>query len=462
MSFPTAALSGGQLNTLRNSTNATPAWFGNQYISTDANTVVFACQVAAVADTTSFIQFVFGTVSSGSAAAVRVDMTVFISRTNDIRKAYFVGRVHTPGATGTSTGTLYINETSIDLLIGDYVWVVDDYRIWPKLGRDVDGTFYTDYNIAFRQLLPHVKGLKRAYASWVTDGYYQIAFNITATAAASGASISSYLWEVGDGTFVVGNSASQNPTVKWPPGERYIHLTITDSGGRTLTRHVKIFAHHRTLYPPNLGFNGALIQGDVTSGYNATVNAFTGVSDLLDNTLIVVWTDEWYANTEGSLIDNVNFVGRFRSEANQAQVDPDYAILSEVNWTCEGTAAQMAREHNALVTTIDTASPAAFGEITNLTPWRAMWYFLTEFSTVANLHDVLIPDTSTTYRCLGLTTQGQSMLDVVNDIGQSINTALEFAPDGTTQFARDLRYESSSARGSALNVAGWTNQDFTG
>ncbi len=462
MPFPTAAISAGNLNLLRNTANAVPAYRGAQYVSADINEVVLACRIASVSNFDGIGEFAFSTVTSGATTDVKIGMTIFISRTNDIRAAYWVGRIRDEPA-GATFGIIYINESSAAFAANDYVFVVADFRIWPKLAREIAGVFYVDYDITFRQLLPRVTGLKRAYANWATAGFYEIAFSITAAGATSGATISSYLWDAADGTYVVGNSASQNPTIKFPPGERYIYLTVTDSGGRTLTRAIKIFAHDPSTYPPALGFNGATWGcSDPKAGWEASIEAFDGVEDLLDGTLIVIWSDETIGGTDGSIGDNVNFVGNIRQEVNRGQTDEAFSYDADVDFALEGVAQQLAREHKALIPMTNVAAATVFGEIVNLTPWRALWYFVTEYSTLATVSDVGFDDVTTTFLAFGLTTQGNSLLDVMNDIGVSINSHIEFAPSGELQMIRDLRYRSTADRAAAVTVAGWTTTDFTG
>lgn len=461
MPFPTAAISGGNLNLLRNTANAVPAYRGAQYVSLDVNEVVLACQIATVSNFDGIGEFAFDTVASGSTADVKVGMTIWISRTNDIRAAYWCGRIREV-PTGTTFGILHVNESSAEWAADDYVFVVADFRIWPKLAREIASVFYVDYNITFRQLLPRVTGLQRAYANWVTSGFYEIAFSITAAAATSGATISSYLWDEADGTFVVGNSASQNPTIKFPPGERYIYLTVTDSGGRTLTRAIKIFAHDPSTYPPALGFNGgAWSCSDPKAGWEASCEAFDGVDDALDGSLVVFWSDETIGGTDGSIGNNVNWVGNIRQESNRGRTDETVSYEANVTFSLEGTAQQLARNHKALIPMTNVASPAVWGEITNLTSWRAMWYFATEYSTLAAVCDVGIDDVTNTFLAMGLTTQGNSLLDVLNDIGVSINSHVEFAPTGEVQFVRDYRYRSTADRAAAIVIGSWTTTDFT-
>src|SRR5690606_39449163 len=61
-------------------------------------------------------------------------------------------------------------------------------------------------------------------------------------AVAEGASISSYSWDVQDGTITSGTASDAAITVTFPAGFRWISLTVTDSNGVTNTTRRPILA----------------------------------------------------------------------------------------------------------------------------------------------------------------------------------------------------------------------------
>jgi hypothetical protein len=64
---------------------------------------------------------------------------------------------------------------------------------------------------------------------------------------AEGATITTYAWDVEDGTITVGTSSSPSITATFPLGFRYVHLTVTDSNGKTHTTHVPVLVYDDSL-----------------------------------------------------------------------------------------------------------------------------------------------------------------------------------------------------------------------
>jgi hypothetical protein len=468
MPFPSVTLTSTQYELLRGTASVNPSYRCRAYVSICPNDTVVACRVNGTPSGTSFIQFNYDSVTSGAIADVKVRQTVLISRTNDRRAAYFTGRVKQL-PTGSTSGIIYINECSAAVADNDYVWIVNEYRIWPVLGRDDGGTNKKDYNLSYTGDPPTVTGLQTIYAGWVSSssGKLRIAFSVSAVASVSGASISSYLFSFEGVTSVVSGSLSTNAvTIDFDPSAGvWGHLTVTDSGGRSLIRDFMVFPHNDT-YPPLTGVDSISVTGNIANGWSAQMTAFTGVDSVLDNTLVCIWVDEKYNSTTGSLLAgtndarNIAFVGRMRKESNRNQVDPQSGVIAEAPIELEGVGQQLNRLHGALIAEILESSPDAFDEIVNLTIWRGIVHLLAFHSTFLSLHDLSFDSTSDTFLCQGLVTQGSNLLDVINDLAQSILAAVEFAPDGACRVVRDPRYISTASRDALLTLANWTNADY--
>jgi hypothetical protein len=457
MPFPSAALSAGNLVKLRGDANTNPRWYGNQFVSLCPNDNVLVCQVNGTPSGASFAQFNYDNVTSGSYASVRQDMTILISHTNDRRAAFVALRAW---AVPTSS-IIYINETSAPITDNDYVYIISDYRLWDKLPREVSGVQYKDYSVSFRQLLPVIRGLQSAYAGWCNaSDVLRLTLDASASyAATSGATISTYSWEVPAGTtYISGSSSTSSITIDIPHSTgAWIHLTVTDSGSRVSIRH--IFVHPAsTTYPPATGFTGAQIDGDWESGWNASIEGFAGVSDILDHTFCVLWTQEWYNDTEGAIVNGVDFVGRFRQESIETRVDETYSAVQNVRYQIEGPAAQLARITAPRLALTLAASPDTWDEITNLTIWRAIVHVL-EHSTFLNLHDLAFHSVDNTFLYLALGVQGGDLFRCVNDLAESINAYLEFAPQGEARVMRSAWHLSAADRNALVTYANWTTQD---
>lgn len=457
MAFQTA-LTSPNLVTLRGSSTVAPAYAGSVYVSTCPNNNIYTARVNQNSYPASFAQITYDT-GSGTLADVVDGMTVLISHTNDRSKAFFTGRVRkAPGA-----ATLYINETSADIQNDDYIFILDDFKIWDKLGREVSGVLNHDYEITFRQLPPVLYNLKAAYADWVgvISDIYTISFAPVALAATSGATISTWAWDVADGTITVGSASTQNITATFPQGFRWVYLTVTDSGSRTTTRKIPVWAHGDTYEPELLNAGNLQVTALVASGVDATITAFAGVDTLLDNTLLVAWSaEEIYQNATGSLAaDNIAFVGRIRKHTDTTRTDEQSSLDSERQYTVEGALTQLARIEQLPYEMLNKATPTLFGQITNLTLWRGIVYLLAECSTFLDLHSLFFDDTTNTYLAPTRNPVG-NILNAINDLAGSINSALQMNYSGSAEIVLDLRMATDAQRNAAVTVAPWEAADI--
>lgn len=454
-----AALSGSQLTKLRGATDTVPTYAAAQYLSLCPNTTVFAARVNQATFTASFADITYDTVTVGSFGAIDAGQTIYLSSTNSIRDAYFTGRIR-KAADATK---VYLNETSVAIADNDFIFVVDDFRLWDKLPREVSNVQRKDYEITVRAIPPIVNGLQSAYAGIVSGSPagLTIAFSVTGLACTSGATISSYAWTIETGmTVTAGSASTASVTIRFDAGFYWLKLVVTDSGGRTITRWTPIWAVPADLSAQvALGFTGSQISGD-ESGWNASIEAFTGIDSVYDGTLCVIWDVETYNGAEGSIQTNVKFVGRLRTEETTGDSDENYSYLLKTQFEIEGVASQMARLEMRPIAMRWKASVTKWDEITNLTVWRAIVHVLHEHSTYFNLHDLTFDSSDNTFLAKILSTQGGSLYEVVGDLAGSLTGKFETEPSGKGQIVRDARYLTTAQRAALTTVADWTTQDF--
>lgn len=465
MPFPTATLTTTQYNKLRGTSSVNPTWSGRVYASLCPNAIVVACRVNGTPTGTSFAGVVYDTVTTGSTGNVEVGMTIIISRTSNIREGYFVGRIReVPDGS-----SIYINETSAPILDNDYVFVIRDFRLWPVLARDVLSYTIVDWDNVYAALPPAIVGLSDCYAGWADagTGKLRLSFDISATfATTSGASIASITWTLpASATLVSGTLSSYAITVDFDPSDgEWVKVNALDNAARSMDRHFMVFAHDDA-HPPVMSIDALSLSCDLKNGWTGDMTAFDEFDDVLDNTLICLWIDETYNGTQGSLFadtnvpNNIVFVGRLRSEVNPIRADEKHGLVADVRFTLEGLGAQLARMYGALIAEINDASPTLFNYVKNLTIWRGVIQVLAFYTTFMQLHDITFDDTSDTFLCQGLRTQGGNLLDLINDLGQSINAQIEFARSGETRLIRDPRYKSTAARNALLTLANFTISD---
>lgn len=453
MSF-NAELTSDQLNSLRGTTSVSPSHQAKVCISLCPNTVVFSARVNQTTFPASSVQLIYDG-DDGDIADVRVGMTVLISHVDDPSAAFFTGRIRVVP----DVELVYINETSAAIEDNDYIFVLEDFRVWDKLPRASGNTEYPDYEQEFRQLLPLISNLKGAYADEAVSSVLSLDFAPNVDAATDGATITDYLWEVGDGTITVGSDTDKDITVEFPPGFRYIHLTVTDSEGAVSVRHIPVWVHDES-YPVTLLDHGDLeVSVNLDEGPSGSITAFAGIEDVLPNTLVCAWlASERYNGTAGHIFDNIALLGRLRREDNPtsyAEAQQDASTRFEI----EGPLQQLARLEITSQQIEDDSTPTKFNQVAVLTVWREVHLILTEYSTFSELHSLTFDDTTDTYREKAIGTQQGNILAVVNALANGINAAIQMNTSGEAEIVRDGVMLDDADRDALVLVADWTPID---
>lgn len=457
MPFPTT-LTSDQLTKLRNRSG----YFTEQYISLCPNNTIVQATISATLFSGSYASFTLDTVIDGDLADVIVGMRVLLGATK--RTAYSLGRIRKAG----SGLVIHVNEVAKVPVSGDYVWIVDDYPELDKLGRISSANiYYKDYDLTFRHLLPVVAGLQSAYAGWVneTTGLIRFTFNAsTSYAAANGATISSYLYTIpSTATVFSGSLSTSTVTVDFEESAGdWCHLLLTDSGGRTTFFHFIVFPHSAT-FPPALGFSGAQITGNIENGWSASIEAFTGISEVVDRTLVCIWNTEWYAEVEGALLGagyNVKFVGRLRSEANTSTQDEKYSSVRNTRYQIDGCANILERTQSPSVALRYKSTATAWDEISIMSIWREAVYTLSEHSTALSQHSLTFDSTAVTYLDKLYTVNKGGLASAMDSIGRGINAKLCYAPQGELYFARQAIYLTDTERTALPTVIACTTADM--
>ena len=455
MSWP-GALTSVQYDRLRGTASAAPSYSGVCYISACPNTIVYKGTLTTAPSGASYAAVTVSAAISGSLANVRVGQTVLIAPADDQTKAVFTGRVRRAPV----GSTLYINETSASVASGYYVWVIDDYRIWDKLPRKSGSVYYVDYDQTFRELLPVFSGLNSAYAAEAVSGSAEFSFAPDAVAATSGASISGWLWNVADGTITVGSTTTKDITVTFPPGFRWIHVTATDSGGRSNTFHIPVWVHSSSYPPQIVTADGIRISGDVSAGWSMQMTAYDDLAGRLDNTLVCLWSSDRYNNTAAVINTNVMFVGRLRQIEDVTRADADAGGRDKVaRVEVEHLYANAARVQMTSYEIRDKASPAVFGDIRSATIWRGLAFLATELTTLSTVCSISFPETGADFRFAGSTIPAGNIVSAMNDLADAYNASLVMSAAGRIEFQRDARLLTTSERAALVTVASLDTRD---
>lgn len=412
------AITGTDLTIIRQHPSAV-----TRYLSFAPLVSVFTCQVngAALVDnkTGGVYGFNFDN-PNGVSGDVLPGFTVWIGTTAGARD---IGVTRVRKAIAGST--FYIAETAYGKLpIADnhYITVFEDIRPWVKSPRLVgirnssgyisSFTEYHDYDEAYTnqntQIKPKANITRSATnrssvrpAGMVDTGqtYRTVVLSSAfSQAIATGATISSRLWDVDDGTIIVGTATDTTITVRFPQLKefRWISLTVTDSNGKTDKMYWPIWVHHSA----NMPLGTFTVTNDTRGEGREMSFEIFGSDDSADETVIPEGTlvCYWEQTTFGA--DNA----------------PDQYIDQFIGWTMRdsvtirrfntsryvidvGGVQSWLSQFNGYAQKISDKTPVnRWFKMNNLTVERVAHYILREYTTVLNISNLFFAGITTTVK----------------------------------------------------------------
>ena len=294
MPFPDA-LNAGELAMVRQDN-----CFFKQYLLLTPNDVIWQTQPAdAVDGSLPYARFEWDGTDQGDRANVKEGQTVLITTSDtDLSTLIYRGRVRkVPDAT-----YFYINENSTNLTAAYFVTVINDWDIHEKLERrTAAGDEYKDYDLTWEEIPPRITNLQSVYVSDSSDAVVYFDFTPTADAGASGAAVTTWLWDIADGAFIVGNANTQIIMAEFPGAatneHRWVTLTITDDNGVSNYFVFEVYTIDTTVTVSDvIAFDAGdlAITGTIGEGWNATVRGWAGIDDVLDRTRCAIYSRDYY------------------------------------------------------------------------------------------------------------------------------------------------------------------------
>lgn len=451
--MPTPILTSAQKTKVRGN------YAAQTYLSLHPNTVIMQATVDTVPTGAAIASFTVNTPTTGAVTDVWEGYTIYItsSGVTDLREARSILRSRKDA----SGSTIYVNWTSEVINPGDVVSVVADVRTWYREDRFSGGSYFKDYDLSFRQLPPVCNALRSVYAGNVNaSDVLEVTLDGSADAWADGATIATHAWTVPSGvTITTGSTSTESITVECDPGHYVVRKVTTDSNGTSYTRYCHIFAHDDSTFPTTVYFASedrpvsVNVTGDVDNGWLASITAFDGVDTVLDNTLCVVWQEQYFADesTPDTTFDNVRFVGRLRTENTSTRIS-ERGVDEDVSYELESGAAQLQELDNYIIDIVDKASPTAWRQVDKPTPYRMAVYVLAWDTTYLLAHPLSADAIDATYRAQGIETTDGMVYDSLEELLDRINARMEFDPDGGLRMARV---------GYIIDTPNSTRMDFT-
>lgn len=447
-----------------------PYWYrGHLFLLKPAP--VFKARLNLASPSYPFQRLPYDTVTLGAYTDIREGMTVFLG-TSDGADDLGRGRVRL-SENGVATATdIYVGQFSrgrrdgeFDLQDNAYITVLDDYRVWSVVPRITsDGTVYKDYKAPYSwcEPQPPVANAGVGYAGFVnpTSGTVSLDFDGSSSfAVASGASITGYAWDFVDGTPASGNTA-QVTGVTFPPGFRWVRLTVTDSNGQSHTAVVPVLAIDRDNLPVGYVQNFQVVEQRCTrEGQEIAFRIFEDIplSDFPDGTLVMYWEEEYYAGVRGVPSgpdgrEHMKFIGWIDTEPTEI-VAGEYDTAAAVELRCIDVAGRL-RQLPGFPMTIERAtSPTRWTQLKGLNIDRYVWFILRWHSTALSLADFTWSGTGETYAIPILGSDGGSLWEQADGRAQAIAHLLTCDRWGRLSMRPDPQLRDPADRTSAVQVA---------
>lgn len=284
---------------------------------------------------------------------------------------------------------------------------VDIWTVFPRIVQDPSGApdeviFYKDYDIPYD---PITLKQNEILGSFPCAGPHRAAFLEAGTGsnlywtAEDTETVSTgtlgYAWEFEGGT----PSTSAIETPGWvnyvTPGHYKTKLTVTNlaNGGIDVTyRFVSIYDRENAVGGGDMpivkwdmnNLSGSRAEG----GYNASIKVWEHIDDIQDNSLVVIFADDWYGNTEISLGGNakncskimfVGYVMKGSIQYNYRESSAEFTI---------GSVTELMRQGTGFGISCDSVvTPTTWFEIQDLNIPKALYHYLRWHSTVLKVTD---------------------------------------------------------------------------
>ncbi|MFA4973751.1 MAG: hypothetical protein WC683_14160, partial [bacterium] len=373
-------------------------------------------------------------VISGAYTNVRAGMTVLFGSTrgNDDRGRQRVRLAPTGDDFYIGWSSRGVHDGEVTLFDNTYITVLDDYRVWSKIPYiDESGTAYKDATLQFATNginPPPVANGGPGYAEFVDPDTNVITVDFDASdsfAVDDGASISTYAWDFDDGTPASSASATASG-VTFPPGFRWVHLTVTDSNANSHIAHIPIFAAEKT------GTNAPIEDFQVTNqtltpeGQQISFRILESIPEgtYPDGTLAMYWERERYGSNVGALAgpsgrEHMKFIGWHGNE-NALHGASEEGYLTETTIECVDVVGRLQRLPGFPQIVEREASPASWEEMANANIDRYLHYILHWHSTALDLADFTWSGLGSTYPFTALSSDGQNLYAQADERAQAI------------------------------------------
>jgi hypothetical protein len=444
------ALTAGELVNIRSNGQTSDVYLGIWIPET-----VFAAQINETFTThDAIVQLTYDNVTTGAYTDIIEGMTVYIGSSAGL---YDVGRARVR-KTPTSS-ILYIGETSeINFADDQYITVVKEFNLWTRQPYvDSSNELFMDYDIDYSD--QHTDLNPAALAGSTITPLWLTGASVTFSPAASdsyciGSSISSYLWSVDGGAVV--NETTATPTFTFTAAGQYlITLTVTAANAKTSTayRYIIVYDSDNMPYLPQMQNCNS-----TGMGWSYQVKLYDDVSDVPPQALSVLFTKDWYDQTEveiGARTESANVLAVGWIDQETILVDEEHGSVTFSAYSAEYWLNKLA-SFPAVFEYVSTAT--TWAEIDDMTVDMAAFSLLYWRSTLPTVCDLNITDDTRLAPALGGT--GATLYEQLTNIYDEILTDAKCDRYSALHCAIDSQKLPESDRSSIPVVMDITQQDY--
>jgi hypothetical protein len=305
-----------------------------------------------------------------------------------------------------------------------YITVYEDWRVHAKIPViQSDGTQLKDTDVAVGdnyEFPPPVANTGPSYARTVDPDTGTITVFLpgsTSFAVADGATITSYLWNVKDGTILFGGtSVDDDIYVSFPAGFRWVSLTVTDSNGKSHVARCPIYAHSED--------NDLCVPMQVENitrgwqGQTATVRLLEDLprSQYADGAFVMLWDD---VDATPEMRTHMRHIGWHQSD-NASTRATETGLLRDTTLTLVDVAGRLQTLPGFPQTIeiydpefIDEDNPLSWAMMTTPNMDKYIHYLLHWHSTALDVADYFPSGTGTEYPFVIFDSAGSSLYEQV-------------------------------------------------
>jgi len=307
--------------------------------------------------------------------------------------------------------------------------VLNDYRVWAKIPYiDEDGVSYKDEIDWSDETIdiPPVANAGPGVFATIDSGTSKITVDFDSANSfvnADGASLSTYLWDVDDGTITVGTSASSAITATFPAGFRWVSLTVTDDNSKTHTTRVPVYARNPAADTTIDVFQ--ITEHNIRpEGQRVALRILESIpeSTYPDGTLAMIADGEPSSAADRS---NLVFVGWHLTDPASIAAQRT-GLLSDTSLVCVDVARKLDLLPALPVAVEHANTPDKWAQMETPNIDKFLHYILQWHSTALDVADFTNTGTGTDMKFFIKGTEGQSLFDTVDRLCRFITPDYHF------------------------------------